>query len=197
MSYLRRLYEWMLSWAGHPAGVWALFVLAVVESSVFPIPPDVLLIALSIGHPPQAFWFATVCSIGSVLGAMVGYAIGYGVWHLVSDFFFTYVPGFTPDLFKSVCEQYEKYSFWIVFTAAFTPIPFKVITISAGVTKISFLPFVIASIVGRAARFFLVAGSIWKFGAPMKVFIEKYFDLLTIAVTIIGIGGFLALKFLF
>ncbi len=197
MGMIRRLYDWMLSWAEHPAGVWALFALALMESSFFPIPPDVLLIALAIGNPSRAFWFASVCTVGSVIGAMAGYAIGWGVWSAVDQFFFTWVPGFTPEVFRKVCEQYELYSFWIVFTAAFTPIPYKVITISAGVSRISFVPFLIASIIGRGARFFLVGGLIWKFGAPIKVFIDKYLNILTILLTILGIGGFIALKFLF
>ncbi|HNV68976.1 MAG TPA: YqaA family protein [Candidatus Ozemobacteraceae bacterium] len=197
MGFVRRLYDWMLSWAEHPAGVWALFVLAFMESSFFPIPPDVLLIALAIGNPSRSLWFASVCTIGSVIGALVGYGIGWGVWEAVDQYFFAYVPGFTPELFKKVCEQYELYSFWIVFTAAFTPIPYKVITISAGVSQISLLPFIVASIIGRGARFYLVAGLIWKFGAPIKEFIDKYLNLLTILLTILGIGGFIALKFLF
>lgn len=197
MGIIRRLYDWMLSWAEHPAGVWALFALAFMESSFFPIPPDVLLIALAIGNPTRSFWFASVCTLGSVLGAMAGYAIGWGVWSAVDQFFFTWIPGFTPEIFRQVCEQYELYSFWIVFTAAFTPIPYKVITISAGVSKISFLPFLVASIIGRGARFFLVGGLIWRFGAPIKDFIDRYLNLLTILLTILGIGGFIALKFLF
>lgn len=197
MGIIRRLYDWMLSWAEHPAGVWALFILAFMESSFFPIPPDVLLIALAIGNPSRALWFATVCTMGSVFGALAGYAIGYGIWAAVDQYFFAYVPGFTPELFQKVCQQYEQYSFWIVFTAAFTPIPYKVITISAGVSKISLVPFFIASAVGRASRFFLVAGLIWKFGAPIKVFIDKYLNVLTILLTLLGIAGFVALKFLF
>ncbi|RCK78201.1 MAG: lipoprotein B [Candidatus Ozemobacter sibiricus] len=197
MGWLKRLYDWMLTWADRPGGPIALLVLAFAESSVFPIPPDVLLIALCLSASQRAFWFATLCTLGSTLGGMAGYAIGMFLWAMVSDLFFKYVPGFTPEVFQRVCAQYELYSFWIVFTAAFTPIPYKVITISAGVTRISFLPFVVASVIGRGARFYLVAGLLWKFGPPMKEFIEKYFELLTILVTIIGILGFVALKYLF
>ncbi len=197
MAWLKRLYDWMLTWADRPGGPVALFVLAFVESSFFPIPPDVLLIALCISAPTRAFWFAALCSLGSLFGGMAGYAIGMFLWAMVSDIFFTYVPGFTREVFKRVCDQYELYSFWIVFTAAFTPIPYKVITISAGVTHISFGPFVVASLIGRAARFFLVAGMLWKWGRPMKEFIEKYFEMLTLAITIVGILGFVALKYLF
>lgn len=197
MAWLKRLYDWMLTWADHPAGPVALFVLAFAESSFFPIPPDVLLIALCISASSRSFWFATICSVGSLLGGMAGYAVGMFLWAAVSDLFFTYVPGFTHEVFQRVCDQYELYSFWIVFTAAFTPIPYKVITISAGVTHISFGPFVVASLIGRAARFFLVAGLLWKWGKPMKEFIEKYFEMLTLAITILGILGFVALKYLF
>ncbi|NLI76065.1 MAG: DedA family protein [Candidatus Riflebacteria bacterium] len=197
MAWLKRLYDWMLTWADRPGGPVALFVLAFAESSFFPIPPDVLLIALCISASSRAFWFATICSAGSLIGGMAGYAIGMFLWAAVSDIFFTYVPGFTHEVFQRVCDQYELYSYWIVFTAAFTPIPYKVITISAGVTRISFGPFVVASLVGRAARFFLVAGLLWKWGRPMKEFIEKYFEMLTLALTLLGILGFVALKYLF
>ncbi len=197
MGWLKRLYDWMLTWADHPGGPVALLVLAFAESSFFPIPPDVLLIALCLSASHRAFWFATLCTLGSTFGGMAGYAIGMFLWAMVSDIFFKYVPGFTPEVFKRVCDQYELYSFWIVFTAAFTPIPYKVITISAGVTHISFLPFVAASAIGRGARFFLVAALLWQFGKPMKEFIEKYFELLTIGLTVLGILGFIALKYLF
>jgi len=124
------------------------------------------------------------------------YFIGLKLWYLVKDFFFTYVHGFTPEIFELIRVKYELYNFWIVFTAGFTPIPYKIITISAGVFEIGFLMFIIASIFSRSARFFLVATLIYFFGPKIKDFIEKYFNLLTILFLILLIGGFAAIKYL-
>ncbi|OQA05888.1 MAG: SNARE associated Golgi protein [bacterium ADurb.Bin374] len=197
MKYIRRLYDWTLSLAARPGAIWALFVIAFAESSFFPIPPDVLLIAMTLAQPAKGLWYATVCTAGSVAGALFGYLIGYAFWAVVGGYFFKYVPGFTPELFAQVCKSYEQYSVLIVFTAAFTPIPYKVITITAGVSHISVLPFVVASIVGRAGRFFLVSGLLMKFGPKMKEFIEKYFNLLTVLVVVIYILAFYLLPVLF
>jgi len=187
---IKSLYDWVLSWADSPYAVYALFVLAFVESSFFPIPPDVLLIALALSKPQLSLWFATICSFGSVFGGMFGYLIGYAFWQAVGDYFFLYVPGFTRELFAQICEAYEQNSVLIVFTAAFTPIPYKVFTVTAGVSKISLLPFIGASIVGRSARFFLVGLLFKKFGPTVKVYIDKYLNLLTILVVIIYILAF-------
>lgn len=192
---VRRLYDWVLRWAEHPAGVWALAVLAFAESSFFPIPPDVLLIALAMGMPRKAFWFATVCTGASVLGGMFGYLIGSTFWHALDSYFYAYIPGFTEERFLKVQGWYEQWNFWIVFIAAFTPIPYKVITVSAGVFGINFPLFLVASAVGRAGRFYVVGGLIWKFGPPIKAFIDRYFNLLAVAFTILLIGGFVVIKY--
>lgn len=189
------MYDWVLSWAHTPYGGIALFLIAFAESSFFPIPPDVLLIALCLGHREQWFRFATICTAGSVLGALAGYGIGWGLWHSVDQFFFDYVPSFTPEAFENVQEIYRKYDFWFVFGAAFTPIPFKVITITAGVFGLNILGFLIASIIGRAARFFLVAYLLHRYGAPIGEFIDKRFNLLTIVFTVLLAGSFYVLKF--
>lgn len=194
MKLLKRLYEWVLSWAESPYGTVALFLLAFAESSFFPIPPDVLLIALCIGEPKKSPWFALVCSIGSILGGIGGYVIGYSVWLVVQDFFFNYVPGFTRENFEHVKNLYETYNFWIVFVAAFTPIPYKVITIAAGVCSTNFPMFVIASTVGRSARFFMVGILIFFFGERIRDFIDKWFEWCVIAFTILLIGGFVVIK---
>ncbi len=195
MKIVRRMYEWVLSWAHTPYGGIALFLIAFAESSFFPIPPDVLLIALCLGHREQWFRFAIICTAGSVLGALAGYGIGWGLWHSVDQFFFKYVPSFTPEAFENVQEIYRKYDFWFVFGAAFTPIPFKVITITAGVFGLNILGFVIASIVGRAARFFIVAWLLHHYGQPIGAFIDKRFNLLTIVFTVLLAGSFYVLKF--
>lgn len=196
MKIFRRLYDWVLHWAESPYGAIALFILAFAESSFFPIPPDVLLIALILGSQTKAFRFAIICSVGSVLGGLFGYFIGYSLWHSgVDQFFFTHIPGFTKELFDKVVLQYDQWGFWIVFTAGFTPIPYKVFTISSGVVEMEIVMFTIASLVGRSARFFMVAWLLWKFGAPIKSFIDKYFNWLALGFTILLVGSFVLLKY--
>lgn len=202
MKLLRKLYDWVLHWAETPYGPIALFILAFAESSFFPIPPDALLIALVLGATTKAFKFALNCTIASVLGALLGYTIGHFLWWTPSNeftsiamFFFNNIPGFTEKLFFDVQKMYDQYNFWIVFTAGFTPIPYKVITISAGAFNIDILMFVIASVISRGARFFLVAFLIWKFGPQIRNFIDKYFNWLAIAFTVLLIGGFVAIKY--
>ena len=201
MNYLRRLYDWVLHWAETKYGVPALFVLALAESSFFPIPPDVLLIPLALGARSKALRFALVCSVASIVGGMIGYGIGYFSWwngtesySAVAMFFFNHIPGFSEQVFINIQNKYEIYNFLIVFTAGFTPIPFKIITISAGAFSVNFPMFLLASTVSRSARFFLVALLILKFGEPITAFIDKYFNILSFIFTILLIGGFLALK---
>jgi len=251
MGYLRRLYTWVLHWAKTPYGLWALFVLAFAESSFFPIPPDVLLIALVLGSarssscdpctPPvlsdrepffmglkqwlhyfvrlapwvcsnfpvllkafprsRASYTAFICSVGSLIGGMAGYGIGHFLWYgidnsfsSVAHFFFSAVPGFTEASFFAMKDLYTAWDFWIIFTAGFTPIPYKLITITAGVFDINFLMFCMASIISRSARFFLVAFLVWMFGAPIKAFIDHYFNVLCFVFLGLLIGGFLVIK---
>ncbi len=203
MGFIRKLYDWVLHWAETPYGPAALFLLSFAEASFFPVPPDALLIALVLGARLKAFRFAAYCSIASITGALLGYAIGYFVWwnnpgefSSTAMFFFNNVPGFSEKLFYNVKDMYDQWNFWIVFTAGFTPIPFKVITISSGAFDINLIMFVIASAVSRSARFFLVATLIWKFGDQIKSFIDKYFNLLAILFTVLLVGGFIAIKYL-
>ncbi|MBE0596923.1 MAG: DedA family protein [Desulfuromonadales bacterium] len=195
MRLLRRLYDWVLHWAHTPYGIPALFLLAFAESSFFPIPPDVLLIALCLSLPTHAFRFAAIAAVGSVLGGIAGYGIGIGLWEVVSPLFFRYVPGFTEEGFVHVQRLFATYDFWTVFTAGFTPIPYKVITIGAGVFKINFPIFVFASAVGRSLRFFLVAWLIHRYGPPVREFIDRYFNWLTIVFMVLLVGGFLLIKY--
>jgi len=204
MNIIRKLYDWVLHWAETPYGALALFLLAFAESSFFPIPPDALLIALVLGARTKAFRLAANCTLGSVVGAIAGYAIGNFLWWTPSNeftglalFFFEHIPSFHQDAFYSVQKLYEQYDFWIIFTAGFTPIPYKVITITSGAFDISMVMFLVASIISRGARFFLVAFLIWKFGPQIKTFIDRYFNLLAIVFTILLIGGFVALKYAF
>lgn len=202
MKYLRKLYDWVLHWAETPYGAIALFILAFAESSFFPIPPDALLIALVLGARSKAFRFASTCTIASVIGALAGYSIGHFLWWTssgefssIANFFFNNVPSFTQQAFYEIQKMYSHYDFWIVFTAGFTPIPYKIITISSGAFNISLPMFVIASVISRGARFFLVAFLIWKFGPQIKTFIDKYFNWLAIAFTILLIGGFIVIDY--
>ncbi|MBL7147539.1 MAG: DedA family protein [Nanoarchaeota archaeon] len=194
---LRKMYDWVLSWAHKKYSSAALFVLAFIEASCFPVPPDVLQIALSVSKPKKSFFYALIAVAGSVLGGILGYFIGFALWGFVKDFFFTYIPGFTPAIFEAISAKYDLYNFWIVFIAGFTPIPYKIITISAGLFGINFGMFMVASVVGRSARFFLVATLLYFFGPKMKEFIDKYFNLLTILFFVLLIGGFLVIKYLF
>ncbi|MFC1586253.1 YqaA family protein [Fibrobacterota bacterium] len=188
--------------ADKPYGGPALIVLAFAESSFFPVPPDVLLMPLCLGARKKAFLFALYCSIGSVLGGLFGYWIGQVLWWSGAEFsglalfFFEYIPGFTQEKFIQVKALYDSYDFWIVFTAGFTPLPYKVITISAGAFDLNFGMFLFASCLSRSARFFMVAGLLSYFGDPVKEFIDKYFNLLAILFVVLLFGGFLALKYL-
>jgi membrane protein YqaA with SNARE-associated domain len=202
MKYLRKLYDWVLHWAETPYGAVALFILAFAESSFFPIPPDALLIALVLGARSKAFKFASTCTIASVTGALTGYAIGHFLWWTssgefsgIANFFFNNIPSFTQQSFFEIQKMYSQYDFWIVFTAGFTPIPYKLITISSGAFNINLPMFVIASVISRGARFFLVSFLIWKFGPQIKTFIDKYFNWLAIAFTILLIGGFVVIDY--
>lgn len=200
---MKRLYNWVLSWAQTKYGAAALFILAFVESVFFPIPPDILLIALALGASAKAFRYALVCTIGSVTGAFLGYAIGYYAW--LSDsgefstfalFFFNHIPGFSTDLYYNIKTLFNEWDFWVIFTAGFTPIPYKIFTITSGVFDINFAMFILASIISRGARFFLVAWLLWKYGASIKLFINKYFNILALGFTVLLIGGFVLVKYL-
>ena len=187
---LRRMYDWTLSWAETKWGPVALGVLAFTESSFFPIPPDPLLMALALGKPKKSFHFALLCTVASVVGGVFGYAIGYYLWHSVDQFFFAYVPGFTETNFRFVEGKYRENAFLAIFAAAFTPIPYKVFTIASGVFETGLAVLVSASALGRGLRFFGVAGLLRWIGAPAKHFIDRYFNLLTIAFFILLVLGF-------
>lgn len=197
MRLVRRLYDWVLHWAETPYGGPALFLLALVESSIFPVPPDVLLIALCIALPSGAWRFALLASAGSVVGGLIGYGIGWGAWSVVDTFFFDYIPGFTPDLFERVQSLFAAYDFWVVFTAGFTPIPYKIITIGSGVFNINLLIFFVASLISRSLRFFLVAWLLYRYGPGIRDFIDRYFNLLSLIFILLLVGGFLLLKYVF
>ncbi|MEG0602196.1 MAG: VTT domain-containing protein [Mucinivorans sp.] len=196
-TWLRRAYDWTLHWADTRWGALALFLLAFAESSFFPIPPDILLIACCLGLPlksKKVFTYAFICTAGSILGAVAGYGIGMYAWEAASSWFIPSI--FSQEAFDSVGVMYEQYNFWVVFTAGFTPIPYKLITITAGVFDIQFVMFLFASIIARGARFFLIAWLIMYFGPSIKSFIDKYFNILALTFTVLLIGGFMLFKYI-
>ncbi len=189
---VRRLYDRCMDWISGPYGEWILFLIAFVESSFFPIPPDVFLIAMCVAIPARSFRYAAICSIGSVLGGAFGYGLGYwfmdGVGMSIIDWY-----GLTKR-YDLVQHYFKLYDVWIVGTAGFTPIPYKLFTITAGFVKSNFLTFMLVSLVARSARFFLVAGLIWKFGPQIRNFINRYFNILSIAFVILLAAGFFLIK---
>jgi membrane protein YqaA with SNARE-associated domain len=190
----KRLYDRCMVWIAGPYGAWTLFVIAFVESSFFPIPPDVFLIAMCIAAPTRAFKYAAICSIGSVLGGAFGYGLGY--WFM--DSLGQQIIGWygLEDKYAKVQHLYQTYDTWAVGAAGFTPLPYKLFTITAGAFKLNFPTFVLVSLLSRSARFFLVAAFIWKFGAPVKHFIDRYFNILSIIFMVLLIGGFVLIKVL-
>lgn len=191
---VRRLYEWVLTLSETPYAVPALAVLAFAESSFFPIPPDVLLLALCLGKPRKAFLYALICSVFSVLGGVGGFYIGYAM-EPVGRWIITHVA--SAEKFDVVAAMYGEDAFFFITVAAFTPIPYKVFTIAAGMfhESVPLSTLVLASAVGRSARFFLVAGLIWKYGPSVRVFIGRYFDRLMWIFLFLLILGFAVLKF--
>ncbi len=194
MKWLRRLYEWVLSWAESRYGGLALGVVAFAESSFFPVPPDVLLIALALGKPKRAWRFALVASVGSVLGGVFGYFIGWQFYEVIGIKVIEFYG--LAHKYDQVADLYTRYSGWAVGIAGFTPIPYKLFTIAAGAFHVPFGIFVLASALSRSARFFLVAGLIRRFGAQIKPLIDRYFNLLAIAFVILLVGGFLLVRVL-
>lgn len=192
----RRLYDWVLSFAHQPHASTALFVLSFAESSFFPIPPDVLLGPMALGNRRKAMMFATITTVASVLGAVLGYAIGWGAWELVGQFLYDYVPGFTPEHFATVERWYDQWGVWVLFAAAFTPIPFKVFTIAGGVFHQPLLWFILVALAGRALRFYLVAGLFAWLGHKATPFIDKYFNWLCLVFVVLLVGGFFVIKLL-
>ena len=191
---LRRLYDWTISLAESPFALWALAVVAFVESSVFPIPPDVLMIPMIIATPRRAFLIAGVALVSSVLGGMLGYVIGWGAFETIGK---PVLEFYGKDAyFEEFSTKYNEWGAWAVLIAGVTPFPYKVITILSGVTGLNFAVFMLASVVARGLRFFIVAALLWKFGAPIRDFIENRLGLVFTAFMILLIGGFVAVKYL-
>lgn len=193
-SLLRRLYHWTLSWAEHPSAKYALFFIALIESSVFPIPPDILLVALALGQPKLGMRLAAITTAGSTVGAALGYAIGLfllaSIGQPIIDFY-----GLSSQYIKAE-GWFAEYGVAIVLIAGFSPIPFKVITIAAGAFGLDFIPFILASLVSRGARFFIEGGMMQWGGPRLRDFVEKYFEWLTILATVLVVVGFVVIGML-
>ncbi len=189
---LDKIYAWTMEKAGHPHAIWWLAAIAFIESSVFPIPPDVLLIPMVLAAPSRWFYLAAVCTLSSVIGGFLGYAIGYfamdaigypilNVFHLTQKF----------QDFKPLVDEYGV---WVIIIKGATPIPYKLITIAAGAFHFDLMKFTFASIIARGMRFFLVAVLLWKFGRPIQQFVEKRLKLVMAAAVVLIVGAYFALR---
>lgn len=194
MTWLRRLYDWTMGMAAHRNALAVLFLIALIEASVFPIPPDVLLIPMILAARERAWLIAAVATAGSVLGGFLGYGIGWGLFESIGRpvlAFYGYV-----DRFEDFAAAYNEWGAWIVAGAGFTPFPYKVITIASGATGLDPATFGLASLVSRAGRFFLVAALLYWFGPPIRRFIEAWLPQLTLLFFVLLLGGFVALRWL-
>ena len=191
---LRSLYDWTMEWLQTPYGVLVLFLVAVAESSFFPIPPDVFLMALCISMPRKSFRFAGICAVGSVVGGIIGYGLGFWFMDAIGSRIIE-IYGLA-DKYQVVQDLYREYDAWAVGVAGFTPLPYKVFTITAGAFRIDFPTFVIVSFFSRSARFVLVAGLIYRYGAPIRGFIERYLNILTMLFVVLQVTGFVLIKWL-
>lgn len=190
-SWLKRCYFWTLSWADHPHAKLALFLIALIESSVFPVPPDVLLIALALGRPDHSFRFAAVSTAGSTVGAAVGYLIGMALFATVAMPIINFYG--VMDQFELAQGWFERYGVVIILIAGFSPIPFKVFTIAAGAFGLPFIWFMLASLLSRGARFYLEAALLHWGGPSLRGFVERHFEWLTIGITLLVVVGFAGL----
>jgi membrane protein YqaA with SNARE-associated domain len=192
---LRRLYDWVIRLAGSPRAIPAMGVVAFAESSFFPIPPDVMLIPMVLANRPKAFRIALVCTVCSVLGGLLGYAIGFYFFETIGAWLVkTY--GLQSRL-ESFRHGFAEYGTWIILIKGLTPIPYKLVTIASGAAHFDLLTFVWASIVTRGARFLIVAALLWKYGEPIRAFIERRLNLVTWLFLIALVGGFVAFRYLF
>ncbi len=191
---IRPLYDWTMRLAGHRRANWALAAISFIESSFFPIPPDVMLMPMVLANRRQAWRIATICTIASVLGGFAGYAIGFFLFETVGQAIIDLYGA--AEKFESFQAGYNEHGAWAVFIFALTFFPYKVITITSGVTALSLSAFFAASVIGRGLRFFVVAGLLWKYGEPIQGFIEQRLNLLFVVFVVLLVGGFAALKLL-
>ncbi|NVO22863.1 DedA family protein [Donghicola sp. C2-DW-16] len=191
---LRRLYDWTMSLSEHPRALWALAVVSFVESSFFPIPPDVIMIPLILARPNRAWLIAGVALLSSVIGGLFGYAIGHFAFDQIGQPILTALG--KGDAMAEFNTRFNDMGFWAVLIAGMTPFPYKVITIMSGWTGMPLATFMVSSVVARGVRFFLVAALLKKFGAPIRDFIEKRLGIVFALFLAILIGGFYVVKYL-
>jgi len=187
-SWLRRSYDWTLAWSTHAQASWALFIIAMIEASVFPIPPDILLLAMALARPQKALRFAAIATAGSVIGAMIGYGIGMFLFAAIAQPLLEFYHAL--DRFAEVQQLFAEYGVAIVLIAGFSPIPFKIITIAAGAFGLSFPLFIAAALLSRGARFYLEGALLRWGGESLRQLVERHFEWLTVAVVVAVVGGF-------
>lgn len=192
---MQRIYDWMMRSAGHQKAPQALFWVAFIESSVFPIPPDVMLVPMILANRTKAWTYATICTVGSVIGGMLGYAIGYLLFEYIGQPILAFYG--QAGKFAQVSQWFQDWGALILIAKGWTPFPYKVLTILAGATQMNFLAFIGASIVARAMRFYLVAALLYWFGDPIRAFIERRLTLITTALVVLMVGGFVAIRYIF
>jgi membrane protein YqaA with SNARE-associated domain len=192
---LRKLYDWVLRLAASDRAPWALAVVSFAESSFFPIPPDVMLIPMILSDRQKAWWYATIATVTSVLGGLLGYAIGYFAFEAVGKPILAFYG--KEHALDSFIQFVHEYGVPAIIIKGATPIPFKVVTIAAGVAHMDLLAFIVASIVARSMRFYLVAALLYFFGQPIREFIEKRLTLVTTVSVVVLVSGFVAVKYLF
>ncbi|MED5578436.1 MAG: YqaA family protein [Nitrospinota bacterium] len=195
MNLVKKAYDWVISWASTPYALYALILLSFTESFFFPIPPDILLIAIAFSKPRHSFFYATLCSLSSVVGGIVGYIIGYFLFESIGKLIFDLYGGI--NQFETVKEYYNSKGAWMVLIGGFTPVPYKLVTIASGAFLMDFKIFLICSVISRSARFFLESLLIFFFGEKIRLLLEKYFNLFTILLIMTVILGFLLFRVLF
>lgn len=191
---LRRLYDWVMRLAEHPHAMWCLAAISFIESSFFPIPPDVLLIAMVLANRDKAWTIALVCTVSSALGGCFGYGIGFFFYETLGYRIVTFYH--LQEQFLAVQDWFRDFGVWAVLVAGVTPIPYKLITISSGVVQMDFVVFTAMSVFARGLRFFLVTALLWWCGPPIRRFIETRLELTLIASTVLLVGGFAVVRYL-
>ena len=191
---LKRLYDRMIETASGPNAIWALIAVAFAESSFFPLPPDILLIPMMLARPRDAWRLAAICTIASVVGGMLGYAIGYWGFDLIGRPILEFYHAM--DRYDALKAAFAQWGVWIIILKGMTPIPYKLVTIASGVAQFPLVAFIGASIVSRSIRFFLLAAILWQFGAAARDFIERRLMLVTSIFAVALVGGFVAIRYL-
>lgn len=192
---MRRLYDWMMAKARSERAPHALFWVSFIESSFFPIPPDVMLVPMVLANRLNAWWYATVATLGSVIGGVLGYLIGYFFFEKIGEPILAFYG--KAESFGEFTSWFNEWGVWILIIKGMTPFPYKVLTITAGVTHMPLIEFMLASVIARAMRFYLVAGLLYFFGEPIREFIEKRLSLVTTVFVVLLVAGFIAIRYVF